>query len=237
MAAKNFSLQNVNFRGEILHLLVGGYFLSRRQKKEKTRLEETLAERREVRPAPYSLGIRGSDTEHPDSLLPQVKGQDGGIPQKREQDKRVRQIAAPFASEGFGKWETHVAQKERKAPTPEGKRELRSVAYRMGPDLLERMSTDKEFMENIHSEIAVDRFIKDAVSNVNRRNRRIPEPIHEASSSMVKAIDKGRELIDVEGNPNFGFLKLNDDELLEASWRFALIEADSLIGKGGYHDA
>lgn len=200
-------------------------------------MEETLAERREVRPAPYSLGIRGSDTEHPDSLLPQVKGQDGGIPQKREQDKRVRQIAAPFASEGFGKWETHVAQKERKTPTPEGKRELRSVAYRMGPDLLERMSTDKEFMENIRSELAVDHFVRDAVSDVHRRNRRIPEPVHEASLSMAKAIDKGREIFNAGKDPEFGFLRLTDDELLEASWRFALIGADSLFRKGGYCDA
>ena len=67
MTGKNFFLLNVNLRGEILHLLVEGHILSRHQKKEETRLEETLAERRNEAMAPYSFRIRGSDTEHSDS--------------------------------------------------------------------------------------------------------------------------------------------------------------------------
>lgn len=48
-------------------------------------MEERLAEsRREAKTVPFSLRIRGSDTEHLDSLLPQGHGYDGGIPQKRE---------------------------------------------------------------------------------------------------------------------------------------------------------
>ena len=169
--------------------------------------------------------------------MPQGDRYDGGIPLEREQDKLVRQIAAPFASEGFGKWETHVAQKERKTPMQAEKRELRGVAYRMGPDLLARMSTDKEFMDSIRSEIAVDRFIKDAVKDIHRRNRKVPEPIHAASEFAVGTFDRGRELIDAEKLQEFGFLRLTDDVLLDASWRIALLGADSLVRKGGCCDA
>lgn len=186
----------------------------------------------------------GSDTKPSVSLMasPQkeedkTSSKDPEISVSRQQDNDVLQIAAHQASEVFGKWETHIAQRTRNTFTAEEKKSLRSVAYQFGPDLLLRMSTEKDFMDTIHEDIAIDHFYKDMLTDRYRRKESISPLVHDMVGLSQTLLQK---VSDVAVNNGKKELRLDKDEMnegIKTIMSVAFIGAESLISKGGYINA
>lgn len=186
----------------------------------------------------------GSDTKPSVSLMasPQkeedkTSSKDPEISVSRQQDNDVLQIAAHQASEVFGKWETHIAQRTRNTFTAAEKKSLRSVAYQFGPDLLLRMSTEKDFMDTIHEDIAIDHFYKDMLTDRYRRKESISPLVHDMVGLSQTLLQK---VSDVAVNNGKKELRLDKDEMnegIKTIMSVAFIGAESLISKGGYINA
>jgi len=182
----------------------------------------------------------GSDTKPSVSLMasPQkeedkTSSKDPEISVIREQDNDVLQIAAHQASEVFGKWETHIVRRTRNTFTAEEKKSLRSIAYQFGPDLLLRMSTDKDFMDTIHEDIAVDHFYKDMLTDRYRRKENISPLVHDMVGFSQSLLHKVSDVAVSNGKKE---LRLNKEEMnegIKTIMSVAFIGAESLISKGG----
>ncbi len=182
----------------------------------------------------------GSDTKPSVSLMasPQkeedkTSSKDPEISVIREQDNDVLQIAAHQASEVFGKWETHIARRTRNTFTAEEKKSLRSIAYQFGPDLLLRMSTDKDFMDTVHEDIEMHHFYKDMLTDRYRRKENISPLVHYMVGLSQTLLQKVSDVAVNKSKKEISLTKEEMNEGIKTIMSVAFIGAESLISKGG----
>lgn len=182
----------------------------------------------------------GSDTKPSVSLMasPQkeedkTSSKDPEISVIREQDNDVLQIAAHQASEVFGKWETHIARRTRNTFTAEEKKSLRSIAYQFGPDLLLRMSTDKDFMDTVHGDIEMHHFYKDMLTDRYRRKENKSPLVHYMVGLSQTLLQKVSDVAVNKSKKEISLTKEEMNEGIKTIMSVAFIGAESLISKGG----
>jgi len=134
----------------------------------------------------------GSDTKPINSLLSSAEkktdfGHENGL--RQEQDKEVAHSASlplPRCSDnGKPTWR----DSRRKAYSHDERKDLRSLAYAFGGDLLERMSSDQEMMKRIHAKEEARKILLKAMGFVPWR------PIPHAN---VKTVFDGESNVDDE---------------------------------------
>lgn len=196
-------------------------------------MEESFMEKREGGVFPVMTMTRGKDAKGPVPSTAVGDGKGTVTVQNMKQDKEVAHSAPPSASGDPGKWETHIARKTKERLGTEERRRIRQVAFQLGPDLLKRMSEDRELMECVHERIKENHFLGLVMKDRFRKNEEVPELIRSMSGTLTEGLrryvqDKRKE---------FSIPEECVEPLVRFGMWLALVGGESLIGKGDRKDA